>query len=82
VTREQLLFGACVLIGSLYMLYRLGVWMERRHKERCYICAGEIDLKPRDWKRESHYWSSADNRWAHTGCKLEQVEALRKTGAL
>ncbi len=80
MSAQSLVFGFCILIGAMYFLYRLGIWIERRHSERCYICAGEIDLMVRDWKREGHYWDSSENRWAHLPCRMVQIEQQGRSG--
>lgn len=76
------MIGMLILSGGLYSLYLLGVFVEQRHRERCFLCAREIDLSPRDWKRDGSYWDSSQNRWAHLDCKLDQVQAIRKAGGM
>lgn len=77
-----LLMGMLILSASLYGVYRVGVWLERRHKERCFMCGSEVELGPRKWVAESHYWDSANGRWSHMTCKLEQVQQIRKAGGI
>lgn len=77
------LLGCALMLGaSMYGLYRFGVWYERRHAERCYICTRQIELATRDWKREGHYWDSSTSRWAHTNCRMDEIERYRRAGGL
>lgn len=82
VTPTALLEGAITLAAGCYGLYRIGVWLERRHRERCFICAEEIDLRPRNWAASATYWDSSSNRWAHAACKIDDVERMRQEGIL